>query len=447
MRKQTILMAVFAFSGWLITVNAQDMIILKDGNIIEAKVMEIHPTEIRYKRSDNLDGPMIILPVSSILSIRYKNGTTDIINASPVSSSSLAGQAANQLSGTSGSYTRQNFLEESLQTILNAFPAIPIAGNNLKFLFSRERWTATVNGENYLAGSIETEETGSGYLLKLSQTHIWPGAVGKSVGKIAQLIPGAGAASSVLNIASSYAGSLVGAVEMSGPLYILEYISGPGAKLSFLRTEKAEDASPQTLASASTGREQSGETRQTYDGNKKPFEFSIGLGACINYMFIYTKYSDGYDIYENSWLDIGAYGSLGAELFSYVLFDVSFLLNHRSFDSGGSWNGSRMDIYLFGKYPFHLNSSLNLYPLIGLGYNIYFPLTYDNGEKISREDLKDWDELYLKIGGGLDWNLSKHFRFNIKLLYSVFLYSEGASFYEDYSIHGPNLLLGVRFVF
>jgi len=64
----------------LFPVYAQDMIILKDGNVIEAKVVEISPTEIRYRRLTNLDGPIIVIPADSVLSIRYENGTTDIIN-------------------------------------------------------------------------------------------------------------------------------------------------------------------------------------------------------------------------------------------------------------------------------------------------------------------------------------------------------------------------------
>jgi len=60
---------------------AQDLIILKDGNIIESKVTEISPTEIRYKRFNHLDGPTIVLPIANVLSIRYENGMTEIINA------------------------------------------------------------------------------------------------------------------------------------------------------------------------------------------------------------------------------------------------------------------------------------------------------------------------------------------------------------------------------
>jgi hypothetical protein len=61
-------------------VNAQDLIILKDGNIIEVKVEEISYSEIRYKRFDHLDGPTIVVSSANVLSIRYENGAYEIIN-------------------------------------------------------------------------------------------------------------------------------------------------------------------------------------------------------------------------------------------------------------------------------------------------------------------------------------------------------------------------------
>ena len=66
------------------SIAAQDLIIMRDGNIIEARVMEISPTEIRYKRFEHLEGPTIVLPALNVLSIRYENGTSEIINAVPV---------------------------------------------------------------------------------------------------------------------------------------------------------------------------------------------------------------------------------------------------------------------------------------------------------------------------------------------------------------------------
>jgi hypothetical protein len=71
---------VFLVVG-ICSVAAQDMIVLEDGNLIEAKVVEISPTEIRYKRFDHLDGPTIAIPVDNVLSIRYENGTYEVFNA------------------------------------------------------------------------------------------------------------------------------------------------------------------------------------------------------------------------------------------------------------------------------------------------------------------------------------------------------------------------------
>ncbi|MCL2800298.1 MAG: hypothetical protein FWD28_00885 [Treponema sp.] len=59
------------------------------------------------------------------------------------------------------------------QVALNSLPAIPIAGNNLKFQFGGDTWIATRNGRNFLAGSFVTENTGDGVLMTLTQTHIF----------------------------------------------------------------------------------------------------------------------------------------------------------------------------------------------------------------------------------------------------------------------------------
>jgi hypothetical protein len=78
-----ILVTIFLLAGGRLYVSAQDMIVLKDGNLIEAQVMEITPSEIRYKRFDHLDGPTILVPAANVLSIRYENGSYEVINAMP----------------------------------------------------------------------------------------------------------------------------------------------------------------------------------------------------------------------------------------------------------------------------------------------------------------------------------------------------------------------------
>jgi hypothetical protein len=57
-----------------------DNIILKDGKEISAKVLEVTPDLIKYKKCDNLDGPLFSINKSDVIMIRYSDGTKDIIN-------------------------------------------------------------------------------------------------------------------------------------------------------------------------------------------------------------------------------------------------------------------------------------------------------------------------------------------------------------------------------
>ena len=79
---------VFLAAG-ICSVAAQDLIFLRDGDIIEAKVMELSPTEIRYKRFDHLEGPTVVIPANNVLSIRYENGTVERINAVPIAGQNI----------------------------------------------------------------------------------------------------------------------------------------------------------------------------------------------------------------------------------------------------------------------------------------------------------------------------------------------------------------------
>lgn len=71
------LTVLFLFAGGIFSAHAQDLIILRDGSVIESKVTEISSSEIRYKRYNNLDGPTIVIPVTNVLSIRYENGIVE----------------------------------------------------------------------------------------------------------------------------------------------------------------------------------------------------------------------------------------------------------------------------------------------------------------------------------------------------------------------------------
>jgi hypothetical protein len=109
-----------------------------------------------------------------------------------------------------------------LQSALNAMPAIPLAGNNLKFQFGGDTWIATNNGANFLAGTFTAEETDDGAIITLIQTHIGPSGAGNVAGGTV------GAATGLVGTAAKW-------VKASGPEIVLKYEKGPPATLTTVR--------------------------------------------------------------------------------------------------------------------------------------------------------------------------------------------------------------------
>ena len=75
-----LLVIITLMVGW-ITLNAQDIIVLRDATEIEAKILEITDTQIFYKRFDNPDGPIYKKNNSDVFYIKYANGTKDVFTA------------------------------------------------------------------------------------------------------------------------------------------------------------------------------------------------------------------------------------------------------------------------------------------------------------------------------------------------------------------------------
>lgn len=76
MKKSTLLLFWTLCCGISAAV-AQDLIVRTDSTRIEARVTEVSPETVRYKRFSNPDGPTYVLPVAGIDYIRYANGETD----------------------------------------------------------------------------------------------------------------------------------------------------------------------------------------------------------------------------------------------------------------------------------------------------------------------------------------------------------------------------------
>ena len=70
----TLLLSIIASASCF----SQDTIAKRNGENIQAKVLEVSPAEIRYKKFDNPDGPTFLIPKTEVLMLRYENGTRDI---------------------------------------------------------------------------------------------------------------------------------------------------------------------------------------------------------------------------------------------------------------------------------------------------------------------------------------------------------------------------------
>ena len=133
-----------------------------------------------------------------------------------------------------------------LQRVLNDLPAIPIAGRNLKFEFGGSAWIAKVNGENALAGTVETVDISGGSILTLKQTHIWAAAAGRAAGGLL----GGALGGAIGSIASTW-------VATPGPEIVLDYNNtGSRATLSMAseaRIAEARSAGTRVSGSSATG--------------------------------------------------------------------------------------------------------------------------------------------------------------------------------------------------
>lgn len=60
------------------SVFSQDLLVKRNGDIIEVKVLEVNDKNIKYKNYSNLDGPVYSIEIENVLSIKYENGQSDV---------------------------------------------------------------------------------------------------------------------------------------------------------------------------------------------------------------------------------------------------------------------------------------------------------------------------------------------------------------------------------
>ena len=75
MKKKIFLLLLMV--GQFMASSAKDVIVMKNTTPIEAKVLEVTPTEVKYKKISNLEGPIFVIYRSEINTIVYENGEVE----------------------------------------------------------------------------------------------------------------------------------------------------------------------------------------------------------------------------------------------------------------------------------------------------------------------------------------------------------------------------------
>ena len=79
---------------------AQDVIVLRNGDEIKAKILEIKQIEITYKNWANIDGPTYTKSKAEIFMIKYSNGTKDVFEVDKTTAGTFSNTTSKQFIGT-----------------------------------------------------------------------------------------------------------------------------------------------------------------------------------------------------------------------------------------------------------------------------------------------------------------------------------------------------------
>jgi len=152
-------------------------------------------------------------------------------------------------------YTQQLGTPTPLQQILNAFPAIPVIGKNIKFEFGGDTWIAKINGENFLVGNCVFEGDGNGQIIRLNITNVWTGAVSEVIDLFQAAGVPLGSAAGPLRTAARLAARIARWIPLEGSVIVLNY---NGDRISYASMERQErNRQPrESVARENTTREQ-----------------------------------------------------------------------------------------------------------------------------------------------------------------------------------------------
>ena len=81
--KTKFLFLLISLSCLINNLRSQDILVYKNGDEVQAKVIEVFDANIKYKKWGNLDGPSYTAIKKDVLMIKYQNGSKDVFNNQP----------------------------------------------------------------------------------------------------------------------------------------------------------------------------------------------------------------------------------------------------------------------------------------------------------------------------------------------------------------------------
>lgn len=110
------------------TVMGQDVILLKDGTEIKAKVTEIGVQDIKYKKFENLEGPVYVLKKSDVFMITYENGQKEVIKSEAEPAANMPGKQGAAQEQPSISISSDVVRKTRTAATISYIMAVPIVG-------------------------------------------------------------------------------------------------------------------------------------------------------------------------------------------------------------------------------------------------------------------------------------------------------------------------------
>lgn len=99
-----IIMAEYSYS--------QDIIMLRTGDEVKAQIDEVGTNEIRYRKHENLGGPVYSINKADVFMIKYKNGSKDIFSSSSAPSDNSANAKPSGGLPTAGLASSMEFMNQ-----------------------------------------------------------------------------------------------------------------------------------------------------------------------------------------------------------------------------------------------------------------------------------------------------------------------------------------------